>query len=169
MPISSYIAGLRQHVGTGLLILPGVSAVVLNDAGEILLGRRSDNQEWSLIAGSVDPGEQPADAIVREIMEETGVHAVVERLAGVALHPVTYPNGDECQYLNVWFRCAAVGGVARVNDDESIAVGWFPVDALPEVKPWVRLRIEMALKDEPAAWFAEPGRHYAELVFPKAS
>ena len=169
MPVSDYIVRLRKHIGHDLLMLPGVSAVVLNDVGEVLLGRRSDDGEWSLIAGSIDPGEQPADAIVREIHEETGVQAVVERLVGVALHPVTYPNGDECQYLNVWFRCRAIGGEARVNDDESVAVGWFRAEALPEVKPWVRLRIETALKAEEAAWFAQPGVYHEELAFPYAS
>lgn len=168
MPISPYVAGLRKHVGHDLLMLPSVSAVVLNDAGEVLLGQRSDNGHWSLIAGGIDPGEQPAAAMVREIYEETGVRAVVERLVGVALHPVTYPNGDACEYLNVWFRCRAVGGQARVNDDESLAVAWFAVEELPQVEAWVRLRIETALKDDEEAWFARPGEHYEALASPYA-
>jgi len=159
MPVSPYVSGLRNHIGHDLLMLPSVSAVVVSDQGEILLGQRADNGCWSLIAGAIDPGEQPADAVVREIHEETGVEAVVERLGGVALHPVTYPNGDVCQYLNVWFRCRAVGGNARVNDDESLAVGWFAVDALPPVDPFVRLRIETALSDDQPAWFARPDDH----------
>lgn len=165
MPISPYVASLRRLVGSDLLMLLGVSAVVLDDAENILLGRRSDNGQWSLPAGAIDPGEQPADAVLREIEEETGVHAVVERLVGVALHPVTYPNGDQCQYLNVWFRCRAVGGEARVNDDESLEVGWFAPDALPPITPWERLRIDSALKDEPTAWYAQGGSHDAELGF----
>jgi 8-oxo-dGTP diphosphatase len=168
MAISDYIAGLRMHVGNGLLMLPGVSAVVLNDAGEVLLARRSDNGQWSLIAGAVDPGEQPAAAIVREVHEEAGVEVVVEQLAGVALHPVTYPNGDVCQYLNVWFRCRAVGGRACVNDEESLEVGWFAPDALPPVSAWVQLRVDTALSGQPAAWFAPPGVHHEAFGFPSA-
>jgi 8-oxo-dGTP diphosphatase len=168
MPISPYVAGLRNLVGSDLLMLLGVSAVVLNDSGHILLGRRSDNGQWSLIAGAIDPGEQPADAVLREIEEETGVHAVIERLVGVALHPVTYPNGDQCQYLNVWFRCRAISGEARVNDDESLDVGWFAPHALPDITPWVRLRIETALKDEPTAWYAHAGSHDTDLGFTDA-
>ncbi len=50
-----------------------------------------------------------------------------------ALEQVTYMNGDICQYMDITFRCRAVGGEARVNDDESLEVGWFTVDALPEL------------------------------------
>ncbi len=157
MPISPYVAGLRKYVGSGMLMLPSATAIVVDDEGRILLGQRSDNGRWASIAGAVDPGEQPAAAVVREVLEEAGVVAVVERLAGVALHPMTYPNGDVCQYLNVWFRCRAVGGEARVGDDESLAVGWFDRDALPELDAYELLRIDTALSDEAPAWFARPG------------
>lgn len=44
---------------------------------------------------------------------------------------VTYPNGDRAQYLDVCFWCRAIGGEARVADDESLEVGWFAPDQLP--------------------------------------
>lgn len=163
MAVSGYIAKLRKHIGHDLLLLPGVSAVVLNDAGEILLNRRSDTGTWALIAGVMDPGEQPADTMIREIREETGVEAVIEHLVGVAMHPITYPNGDSCEYLSVWFRARATGGQARVNDDESTAVAWFAPDALPDIDPWVRLRIDKALAKTEAAWYPEPGTRYPAL------
>jgi 8-oxo-dGTP diphosphatase len=166
--ISEYVAGLRKHVGHEMLMLPGVSAVVVNEAGEILLGRRSDNGAWSLPAGTVDPGEQPAEAVIREIYEETGVHAAIERLAGVALHPVLYPNGDRCEYLNVFFRCRPTGGEARVNDGEMTEVAWFPVDALPPVNGWARLRIVEALRETDSAWYVEPGSTHEGLTQPRA-
>ena len=157
MPASDYVKKLRAHVGHDLLMFPTVSAVVLNDRGEILLGQRSDNHQWSVIAGLIDPGEQPADALVREVEEETGVQVKIERLAGVALHEVVYPNGDRCHMVNTWFRCRAVGGEARVNDTESIAEGWFRPDALPELNPFALVRIRTSLDDEAPAWFAQPG------------
>jgi 8-oxo-dGTP diphosphatase len=157
MPVSDYIARIRKQIGHDLLMLAGVSAVVLNDDDEILLGRRSDTGNWSLIAGCVDPGEQPADAILREIYEETGVHAVIERLAGIGLHPITYPNGDICEFMNTWFRCRAVGGAAVVNDEESLEVGWFRRDRLPELTPFALLRIDTAMADTETAWFAPAG------------
>ena len=163
MPISDYLKELRSHVGHAMIMVPSVSAVVVNEEGELLLGRRSDDGRWSLLAGSIDPGEQPADAIVREVFEESAVEVRVDRVLGVALHPVTYPNGDQCEFLNVWFRCTAIGGEARVNDEESLAVGWFAPDALPPVDDWVRLRIETALKDDAGAWFVRPGTTHSAL------
>jgi 8-oxo-dGTP diphosphatase len=163
MGMSEYVAGLRGLVGTGMLMLPSACAIVVDDRGQVLLERRADTGTWSLPAGAIDPGEQPAEAAVREVFEETGVRVAVERLAGVALREVTYPHGDVCQYLTVWFRCRPVGGRAVVNDEESTAVEWFPLDALPDLDAVDRLRVKTALDDTAPAWFAVPGQVYDGL------
>jgi 8-oxo-dGTP pyrophosphatase MutT (NUDIX family) len=153
MATPDFIRTIRASVGHELLWLPGVSAVVLDDEGRVLLNRRTDTRKWSLIGGIPEPGEQPAACAVREVQEETGVHCVVERVLIVqALNPVTYDNGDVCQYMDISFRCRAVGGEARVNDDESLEVGWFAVDALPELNEFGVFRIKQALSDTPT-WF----------------
>ncbi|WP_326671341.1 NUDIX domain-containing protein [Streptomyces canus] len=153
MATPDFIRTLRRSIGHDLLWLPGVSAVVLDDDGRVLLNRRSDTGKWSLIGGIPEPGEQPAACAVREVEEETGVHCVVERVIVVqALKPVTYDNGDICQYMDISFRCRAVGGEARVNDDESLEVGWFAVDALPALNEFGLQRIKQALTDAPT-WF----------------
>ncbi|MEU3690890.1 NUDIX hydrolase [Streptomyces narbonensis] len=154
MATPDFIRTLRETAGHQLLFLPGVSAVVFDDRGRVLLGRRSDNGVWAVIGGIVEPGEQPADCAVREVYEETAVQCVPERIVLVETlrKPVVYPNGDTCQYMDVAFRCRAVGGEARVNDDESTEVGWFEVDDLPEMKRFSYLRIEKALADDPT-WF----------------
>ena len=158
MPISPYLKSLRADLGRRCLLLPGVSAVVFDDRGRLLLAQRSDNHEWALISGVMDPGEQPAETVVREVYEETAVHAVAERLTSVVTQvPYTYPNGDECEFVDISFRCRAVGGEARVNDTESIAVGWFAPDALPELSPFALVRIRTSLDDAAPAWFAQPG------------
>lgn len=133
MPIPDFVARLRASVGTDLLWLPGVSAVVYDDAGRLLLGRRADNGQWAVVSGILEPGEAPAVAAVREIREETGVEAEIVALTAVtATDVVYYGNGDLAQYLDVCFWARAVGGEARVADDESTAVGWFAADGLPE-------------------------------------
>ncbi|MBU2665503.1 NUDIX domain-containing protein [Actinoplanes bogorensis] len=163
MPISPYITGLRAHIGHDLLLLPGASGVVRDDDGRILLIRRSDNGRWSLPAGMIDPGEQPAAAALREIEEETGVIAEIDRLGGVAMHEAQYPNGDRCEYLAVWFRCRAVGGEARPDGDETLEVRWFAPDELPEVGELTTLRIKTTADPDGPPWFAQPGETYTEL------
>ncbi|EFL30138.1 MutT/NUDIX-family protein [Streptomyces viridochromogenes DSM 40736] len=154
MATPDFIRTLRASAGHQLLWLPGVTALVFDDEGRVLLNRRSDTRKWSVIGGIPDPGEQPAACAVREVYEETAVHCVAERIVLVqSLDPVTYDNGDTCQYMDITIRCRAVGGEARVNDDESLDVGWFDIDALPELDEGGLLRIKQALSDAPT-WFA---------------
>src|SRR5690606_3190994 len=95
--------------------------------------QRSDSGRWALVSGILEPGEEPAHAMVREIKEETGVDAVVDGLAAVmALEPTQDPNGDRSQYLDPISGCRAAGGEARRGAAAAIAVGRFAVDDIPE-------------------------------------
>ncbi|MFF0447577.1 NUDIX domain-containing protein [Streptomyces sp. NPDC004609] len=154
MGTPDFIREIRAKAGHQLLLLPGISAVVFDDGGRVLLGRRADNGRWSTVGGIPEPGEEPAETAVREVYEETGVHCAAERVVIVQAlpEPVTYPNGDRCHFLDITFRCRATGGEARVNDDESLEVGWFALDALPELSEFALFRIKQALVDGPA-WF----------------
>ncbi|MER6996151.1 NUDIX domain-containing protein [Streptomyces sp. NPDC000410] len=154
MPTPDFIREIRASAGNQLLFLPGVSAVVFDDEDRVLLGRRADTGTWSIIGGIPEPGEQPAVTAVREVYEETAVRCVAERVVLVEAFrkPVTYPNGDCCQFMDITMRCRAVGGEARVNDEESLDVGWFPVDALPKLQEFALFRIKQALTDGPT-WF----------------
>lgn len=131
-----FILALRKKIGHDPLWLPGVRAVVFDAEGKVLLGERSGTGGWALITGILEPGEDPAPGMVREIFEETAVVAKIEHLLGVAaVGPVTFPNGDVCDFLNIEFIARHVSGTARVNDDESLAVGWFAVADLPPLRP----------------------------------
>jgi 8-oxo-dGTP pyrophosphatase MutT (NUDIX family) len=137
MTTPTFITELRRFIGHRPLWLTGVTAYVEDDDGRVLLGRRSDTGQWALVSGIVEPGEAPADTVIREVHEETGVDAVVEALASVssAADRIVYPNGDVTQYMDLTFHChAAPGGshAARVGDDESLEVGWFAPDSLPD-------------------------------------
>jgi len=156
MPIPDFVKALRARVGNDLLFLPGVCGIVIDDAGRVLLHRRADTGAWAVIGGLLDPGEEPADAVVREVREETGVEVVPERIVGVYRTPrVVLPNGDQVQSVVTVFRCRPVGGEARVNDDESLEVRYFSPDELPPLRPDHRLRIEHAIGGGPA-FFAPP-------------
>ena len=154
MPTPEYIAAIRRVYGQGRLLLPGVSAVVVRDDLEpgrvhLLLTRRSDTGRWSLPAGIVEPFEQPAAAMLRELAEETRITAEVERLALLRTDPdVVYPNGDRCQFIAMCFRCRYVSGEAQVGDEESTEVAWFAADELPDdLTDIQQRRIRCALED----------------------
>ena len=99
MSTPPFILELRKKIGHDLLWLHGVTACVLDEHGRILLGRRADTGEWAMVYGIIDPGEQPADAAVREVKEETGVDVVVTDLVSVNSEQriLTYANGDHAQ------------------------------------------------------------------------
>ncbi len=156
MPVPEFIVSLRSHIGHDPLWLTGVSAVVVDSDGRILLGRRADNERWAIVSGILEPGEQPASAIVREIREETGVDVEIVRLTGVDVTPpLTHPNGDRAQYLDLCFLARYRGGDPHPADDENLEVGWFSPDALPTpLNDSSAGRIEKALRGDVATWFA---------------
>lgn len=133
MATPEFIVELRKKIGHDLLWLPGCTAVVIHE-GKVLLGQRSDNGNWGLITGIVEPGEDPGVAARRECLEETGVDVEVEALVGVKAYDVVrFPNGDLCQFLDHTFVCRYVRGEARVADDESLTVGWYNLTDLPPI------------------------------------
>jgi 8-oxo-dGTP pyrophosphatase MutT (NUDIX family) len=158
VPTPPFILELREKIGSDLLWLPGVTAVVVDDARRILLVRRSDNGRWTLVTGCLDPGEQPAVGAAREVEEETGVEVEVEGILRVqATGPVVYPNGDRVQFLDVAFRCRPLTTDAFVNDDESTDVGWFAPDDLPPLTDRERACVDAALDAGQVTWFVRPG------------
>ncbi|UJP40105.1 GNAT family N-acetyltransferase [Cellulomonas palmilytica] len=166
MATPEFILALREKIGTDPLWLTGATAVVVRDAPggsaasagssarEVLLVRRADTGAWSPVGGIVDPGEEPAVAAAREVLEEAAVHAEAVRLALVeVLAPMTYANGDRAQYLDLVFLMRWVGGEPYPADGENLEAAWFPLDALPPLSAAVRARLDAALSDEPQARF----------------
>ena len=153
MATPDFILALREKIGSDPLWLSGVTAVVVR-GDEILLVRRADTGDWTPVTGIVDPGEEPAVAAAREVLEEADVHADVEHLAWVHVTDmITYANGDRSSYLDLVFRLRWVSGEPAPADGENTEARWFPRDALPELSLDMRQRIEVALSPAPEARF----------------
>lgn len=77
---------------------PSVNVVVINDGGDMLLIRRSDNQNWRCLEGPIDLGESMVQAGVRETKEETGVDCKITGLVGIYTDPkhvILYTSNGE--------------------------------------------------------------------------
>jgi 8-oxo-dGTP pyrophosphatase MutT (NUDIX family) len=136
MATSQYVKDLRKKIGNDLLLIPGVAALITDDIGRILCQRTKDGV-WSLPAGAIDPGEKPAEAVVREVYEETGLIARPISIRGVVGGPpeyrLTYPNGDVVESTTVVFYCAVQGGELKPQDDESTRLEYFAPAEMPEL------------------------------------
>jgi ADP-ribose pyrophosphatase YjhB (NUDIX family) len=132
-------------------IVPSVNVAVTNDAGEILLIRRSDNGNWALPGGAVDLGESLTQAAVRETREETGVDCEITGLSGIytdPAHVLLYTsNGEARQEFSIVLTGRATGGQPTPSSETS-EVRWAAPDDLEsyEMDRSMRLRV----------------RHYAE-------
>jgi 8-oxo-dGTP pyrophosphatase MutT (NUDIX family) len=134
MPMSPYFRQLRSKVGHGLLLVPGVAAVIRDPQGRILLQERSSGEGWSLPAGAIEPGERPEDAVRREVREETGIVVDPTEILGVyggAEFRYTYPNGDAVEYTVVLYRCTPVETLEGPIDGETKSLRYFAESKMP--------------------------------------
>lgn len=117
-------------------ILPAVAAVIFNAAGEILLQKRKDVNQWGIISGHVEFGETVENAILREILEETGLSAEVTRFIGIYSAPAsqTYDYPDRTvQYVTSYFEARLTQAFnPDFCNEETSALQFFSTDALPE-------------------------------------
>ncbi|MFE5209144.1 NUDIX hydrolase [Streptomyces sp. NPDC056600] len=109
----------------------------------VLLARHVSPQgasTWSLPGGGVEHGEDPFDAVVREVAEETGCDAEVERLLGVDSRVIppaerTVPGGPDHQNVGVFYLVRITGGRLRPEPGGGVVESvWTPtaqVTALP--------------------------------------
>ncbi|MDE2950056.1 MAG: NUDIX domain-containing protein [Chloroflexota bacterium] len=161
MPLSEYIKHIRAKIGNDLLLLPGVTAVVINDHDELLLQLRRDTKTWAPPSGGLEPGENLAQCVIREVREETGIEVIPESIIAVLSgddFTVTYPNGDQIGVVSCVFRCRpSLEATPRVNDDESLAMRYFDPKALPEnMLPRHRWIIAKALGNDRDTYFNPP-------------
>ncbi|GBE20913.1 MAG TPA: NUDIX domain-containing protein [Actinobacteria bacterium] len=136
-------------------VVPAASAVVTDEDGRLLLGKRTDNNLWTIPGGTMEPGETIADTAVREVKEETGIDVEVVSLVGIYSNPhhvVEYSDGEVRQQFSVCFACRRIRGEVATSDETS-EVGYFSPDEIEamDIHPSIRLRIRHFLdnRDEP--------------------
>lgn len=114
----------------------GVGVLISDGYGRVLLERRSDCGLWGLPGGTVEPGESLAEAALREVFEETGLHVALDGLQGVYSEPneriAIYPgNGDERHLVDVLVKANIVSGQLQASA-ESLELRFFGQNELPE-------------------------------------
>ncbi|GAA4514096.1 NUDIX domain-containing protein [Actinoallomurus oryzae] len=110
-------------------MVPSVNVIVVNDDGDILLIRRTDNDNWALPGGAIDLGESAAQAAVRETQEETGITPEITGLVGIYTDPqhvIHYTSNDEVrQEFSIVLTGRPVSGWPTPSS-ESSEVRWVP-------------------------------------------
>jgi ADP-ribose pyrophosphatase YjhB (NUDIX family) len=127
-------------------VVPSANVVVANDAGQILLIRRSDNDNWALPGGAMDIGESLVDAARRETVEETGIRVQITGLVGIYTDPrhviLHTSNGEVRQEFSVVFTARPIGGDPTPSH-ESREVRWVSPDEVASLpmdrSMWMRL------------------------------
>jgi len=141
--MNDYVETMRQSVGSALIHLPGVRALLFNDQEEILLQNRTDMALWCLPAGAVELGETVWEALKREVMEETSLEVIKAEPMALYSGPnqrFRYPNGDEVQGFSIAFIVRKWQGRPCADGVEGSEVRFFPLAQLPENLAFIHQR-----------------------------
>ncbi|MFI7670816.1 NUDIX hydrolase [Nocardia sp. NPDC049526] len=126
-----------------------VSALVRDADGRILMIHRTDNDKYSIPGGGMEVGETVADAVAREVAEETGIQVRPIGIVGIfsdPRHVIAYDDGEVRQEFSICFGAEPIGGTLSTSS-ESKAVRWVPPEEISEldIHPSIRERIHRGL------------------------
>jgi len=139
-------------------IVVAVTAFVRDEAGRLLLIRRTDNDLYAIPGGALELGETLTQTVRREVMEETGIAVKVTGLIGIYSDPdhvIEFTDGEVRQEFSICFRADPTSGDLRTSD-ESKEVLWVAptdLDAL-NIHPSIRLRIRHGLEDRAEPYYS---------------
>ncbi|MEM8747265.1 MAG: NUDIX domain-containing protein [Actinomycetota bacterium] len=122
-----------------------------------------DGQTWTLPGGRVEHGEDPIEAVVREVEEESGLHIEIDRLLGIDsrfIRAAESWGGVDHQNIGVYYRARAVGGTLRPEvDGTTIDASWTDVEVVPGLRRSAVVDVGLTLDEaEPPTGHAPPVR-----------
>jgi ADP-ribose pyrophosphatase YjhB (NUDIX family) len=144
-----------------------VGGVVLKE-GRILLVRQAAGhileKKWTIPWGLVDPGEVPEEAILREIVEESGVTAEIRGLLGLQNLPTPWTG-----WIGIIFLCEHISGVPESDGGrETDRAGYFSFDEIAtfeeEIEIWCEWLAKRVLTMEPQIIPPEPTNPYSPKI-----
>ena len=145
--MSNYIQDLRKLVGHRTIMQCAASIIVINEDGQLLLGRRTDNHMWGYAGGSIEIDEKVEDCARRELWEEMGLSADELEFffinSGPEVHYV-YPNGDEVSNIEIVYLCRKYHGQIKRQETEMEELRFFSPEKIdlemisPPIRPVLR-------------------------------
>jgi 8-oxo-dGTP pyrophosphatase MutT (NUDIX family) len=104
------------------------AAIILDEDRNILLVKSTYNRfhPWGLPGGSLEYGEHPEEAVIREVWEETGLNVGIEKLILI--------NSWLPDRVGIYYLCRITGGTFYPSDEVS-EFAYFSLDNLPDVRP----------------------------------
>jgi 8-oxo-dGTP pyrophosphatase MutT (NUDIX family) len=138
-------------------LVPSANVVVVNEAGQVLMIHRTDNDNWALPGGAMDLGETLVETGVRETREETGIDCQITGLVGIYTDPrhvIFYTSdGEARQEFSVVFMARPLGGVPTTSS-ETRDVVWVSRSELAELQMdrSMRMRVEHFLEGRSAPY-----------------
>ncbi len=142
------IEPLRSTVFAHISPMTAGAAAIIDDNDMILLMRRSDNGLWVMPGGALEVGETPAEGVVREAYEETGIRCKPIALSGIYDSRV-WDNRRVQHLYKFTFLCEPLSKIRDVpsHEHETLGVRWFPKNDFPnDLYEGHRKRIEDAYK-----------------------
>jgi len=129
--LASAILRPRYHVPAG--------AIILNEQGQLLLCEHTYRRQypWGLPGGDIHFGEDPAEAVRRELCEETSLTVQATRLLLVE-------SSKEVRKVSLTYLCTGVSG-SFIPSDEVSAIRYFDTEALPELSLEQQITVEKCL------------------------
>lgn len=129
--MAGYLEGVMGNIGDKQdIIFVGTGIILVRDDGKILMGRRTDNNQWCLPGGTLELGEGLEDCIIRETLEEVGITLDKNNLrlnsAKAILEPIN-KNGNIIHVVSISYRARYGGEEIRIDNEEFSKYDWFNV------------------------------------------